>query len=403
MRIVRVLTRLNIGGPSIHAALLSNRLDPDRFSTVLVVGTPEQGEGDRTSRVTGGPARVIQLRQLQRPLRPWRDLPAFAEIARIVWRERPRILHTHMAKAGFLGRMAGLAYNHLGPGRRRGQRAILIHTFHGHVLEGYFPGWLSGAFRAIERWMARRTDCLIAVSPAIRDDLLGMRIGAEKIWRVVPLGLDLSRLEELEPPNGPAPLRCGMVGRLVPIKNPALFLEAVAQLTRRSAPSPVRAVVIGDGPLRGEMERTARTLGLNGNISFTGWKEDLQACYRELDVVVLTSWNEGTPVSLIEAMATARPVVATDVGGVRDLLGPPVPHREIPEGRFVVAQRGLLVRPGDAGGLSAALEHLAGDPALRRRIGEQARAHVRVQFSHQRLLREISELYEHLDKQEAFN
>lgn len=402
MRIVRILTRLNIGGPSIHAALLSNQLDPRRFSTTLIVGTPEGGEGDRTPWVTGGPARVVCLKALQRPLRPWRDARAFAQILRVVWRERPRILHTHMAKAGFLGRMAGLAYNRLGPGRRGGpSRAILLHTFHGHVLEGYFPGWVSRALCAIERWMARRTDCLIAVSPAIRDDLLARGIGAPEQWRVVPLGLDLSRLTNLDLPNGSAPLRCGMVGRLVPIKNPGLFLQAVARLSKEGRPSPVKAVVIGDGPLREELERAARQLHLNGTVTFTGWRDDLPLCYQELDVVVLTSWNEGTPVSLIEAMAAARPVVATDVGGVRDLLGPVTEKREetapVPAGRFLVAERGLLVRPGDVVGLSAAIESLAANPALRRQLGERGRAHARAQFSHERLLREIADLYEELD------
>ena len=397
MRIVRVLTRLNIGGPSIHAALLSNRLDPARFRTALVVGTPEKEEGDRTSWVIGGAAQVVQLKGLRRPLRPWRDLVAFVRIAAIVWRERPRILHTHMAKAGFLGRAAGLTYNRLGPGRRPGQRVLLVHTFHGHVLEGYFPGWLSRAFCWIERWLARRTDCLIAVSPAIRDELLKLGIGTPEKWRVIPLGLDLSLLEGLGPPAGRPPLMCGLVGRLVPIKNPSLFLEGVARLPRRGPSRTVRGVVIGDGPLRGELERSARLLGLNGDVSFTGWKDDLPACYRELDVVCLTSWNEGTPVALIEAMAAARPVVATDVGGVRDLLGPPPSAPgEVPEGRFIEAERGLLVRPGDAAGLSAALERLTADPALRRKLGERGRAHVRVKFGHERLLRDISKLYENL-------
>lgn len=391
------MTRLNIGGPSVHAALLSNRLDLRRFSTVLVVGTPDLSEGDRAPWVAGGPARLVQVSALRPPLRPWLDLWAGWKLARILWRERPRILHTHMAKAGFLGRTAGILYNRFGPGRGPSQRAILIHTFHGHVLTGYFPGWLSRIFRGIERWLARRTDCLIAVSPAVRDELLGMGIGSPGKWRVVPLGLDLSPLGELDPPNGAVSLRCGMIGRLVPIKNPALFLEAVAKTLGRGNGPRLSAVVVGDGPLRGELEERSRGLGLNGAVTFTGWREDLPACYGELDVVCLTSWNEGTPVSLIEAMAAARAVVATDVGGVRDLLG--APGKEIPAGTFIAAERGLLVRPGDVEGFSSALEHLAADPALRRRMGEGARAHALKRFGCERLLRDISELYTELDTQ----
>ena len=387
MKIVRVLTRMNMGGPALHVSLLSNGLDPSRFSTTLIVGQTEPEEGDRLSWVKNGPAKLFVIPSLRRAMRPWRDFKAFTAILRILWKERPDIVHTHTAKAGALGRLAGIFYNRLGPGRRK--RALLIHTYHGHVLEGYFSPRVSRLFGSIERWLSRRTDRLIAVSETIRDQLLTLGIGGPSQWRVIPLGLDLSDLAGLQAPNGSATLRCGLVGRLVPIKNPVLFLQALEKATAHGAR--VQGEIIGDGPLRRETEEAARRMKLDGVVSFGGWREDRKSCYSGLDAVCVTSRNEGTPLTLIEAMAAGRPVVSTLVGGVGDLLGF---HGEVETGGFKVAERGLIVKEGDAQGFAAALESLAGDPALRRRIAEAGRAYVWERHSHTRLLNDISNLYE---------
>lgn len=397
MKIVRVVTRLNIGGPSIHVTLLSTQLDPVQFDTCLVVGKPGEKEGDLSSQAAARGARLIRLRHLVRPLRPWKDLLAWIQMVRILLRERPRILHTHMAKAGTLGRFAGIFYNRWGPGRVPGHRVLLLHTFHGHVLEGYFSPWLSNRFAAMERWLARRTDCLIAVSPRIRNELLRRGIGRSESWRVVPLGLDLSKFVDLPLPNGTEPLRFGWVGRLVPIKNPDLFLRGFGQLIREGSTPDSRAFIFGEGPLRKGLEAAVRTSRLEDRVHFTGWQEDLLRAYQNLDIVCLTSLNEGTPLSLIEAMAAGRAVVATDVGGVRDLLDPGTPEiLSIPPGGFSVTPVGLLIRSGDSQGLAAALRHLAQNPSLRLKLGETARQRVRERFNHERLLREISLLYEEL-------
>ena len=394
INVVRIVTRLNIGGPSMHVALLAGRLDPARFATCLIVGRPDPGEGSRLPWVQDGPARVFTVDALRRPLHPWHDLRTFWEIVQILWRQRPRVIHTHMAKAGALGRLAGWLYNRLGPGRHPGQRALLVHTFHGHVLEGYFSPWASRGFTRIERWLARRTDWLVAVSGRIRDELHSKGIGESAQWRVIPLGVDFTELQSLPLPNGAAPLRCGMVGRLVPIKNPSLLLSALSRLLQRDSKGPVHGRFIGDGPLRPELEEEARRLGLDGMASFSGWVDSQRACYENLDVVCLTSRNEGTPVSLIEAMAAGRPVVATAVGGVGDLLGLDTHTADIPRGTFRITARGVLVQEGDAEGLSAALERLAGDPQLRRRLAQAGRAYACMEFSPERLVRAISELYE---------
>lgn len=394
-KILRVITRLNIGGPAVHAALLSTQLAPQRFSTVLVVGKPDPREGDLRELLQGERVRLIRLTSLRRPIRPWADLVTFIRLLGIVWTERPQLIHTHMAKAGTLGRLAGLAYNRIGPGRWA-ERAILLHTFHGHVLSGYFPGWVSRIFLVVERWLARRTDCLIAVSDTVRHELSALGIGRAAQWRVIPVGLDLSALAQLPVPNGKAPVRCGFVGRLVPVKNPSLFLGALHHVIRQGRHA-VRGVVAGDGPLRPALEREARALGLQGFVRFTGWQRDLPALYNDVDVACLTSWNEGTPVALIEAMAAGRAVVATRVGGVRDLLeadwrdaGP------IPPGTFRLTERGVLTRPGDAEGLAKAMTAVAEDGGLRRRLGEAGRTFVVERFTSERLLRDIAGLYDGL-------
>lgn len=395
-KILRILTRLNIGGPALHAAILTTRLDA-RFTTCLVVGEPDSTEGDLSGLIDAGSARVIRLNSLRRPIRPWADLVTFRRLLRIVRQERPQVIHTHMAKAGALGRLAGWRYNAAGPRRAEGARAVLIHTFHGHVLEGYFSGWLSSLLLWIERWLARRTDCLIAVSRTIRDELLAKGVGRADQWRVIPLGLDLSALGALPLPNGSSPVRFGMVGRLVPVKNPSLFLQALSRLIQEQPGEDVTGAIVGDGPLRQALEREAHQMRLSDAVSFTGWQRDLFSVYRRLGVVCVTSWNEGTPVSLIEAMAAGRAVIATDVGGVRDLLAEPCEARAaVSRGSYQIVQRGLLVQAGDAEGMAGAMRRLVRDAALRQEIGAAGRVHVLRAYAAERLLQDVSSLYEQL-------
>jgi glycosyltransferase involved in cell wall biosynthesis len=396
IHIVRIVTRLNIGGPAIHVALLTKSLDPARFSSCLVIGRPDATEGDLRDLLDGVRATILDLPSLQRRLHPIADLWTLARLARILWRQRPDLIHTHMAKAGTLGRLAGLLYNGIGPGRRR--RARLIHTFHGHVLDGYFSSASNRLFTAIERWLARRTDRLIAVSDTVRRDLLALGIGRPAQWTVIPVGLDLALLAQLPLPNGAPRVRFGLVGRLVPIKNPNLFVEALGRTAQAAEAPAVQGVIVGDGPLRQTVEHETRRLGLDGLIRFDGWQRDLPGVYQRLEVACLTSWNEGTPVAMIEAMAAGRAVVATTVGGVQDVLADgraPV----IAPGAFATTDRGLLIRPGDAEGLAAAMGVLARDPALRARLGQAARAHVLERFTDRRLVRDIQDLYGRLTGQ----
>ncbi len=406
VRIVRIITRLNIGGPSVHAILLSQRLR-DGYQTLLVTGTPDVSEGDMGAELDRTGVRCVRVSSLRRPLNVWADLRAWWRIFRIIRRERPDIVHTHMAKAGALGRTAAMAHNWLA---RFGARVTgrpsstcrIIHTFHGHVLDGYFSPRLSQVFVMIERSLARGTDRLIAVSRIVRNELLQLGIGIPAQWNVIPLGLDLSSLEALPPPNGSSVFRIGMVGRLVPIKNPGLFLRGLEQAARPPLAVPISGVIVGDGPERLTLEQEAKRLGLETLVQFTGWQRDLPDVYGRLDAACLTSWNEGTPVALIEAMAAGRVVVATDVGGVRDLLDEAEgPSPAIPAGGFRMTARGMLVQPGDAAGLAAALQAVAADGNLRRRLGAAARTFVVQRFSAERLCRNMKALYADLTERPA--
>lgn len=396
IRILRIVTRMNIGGPALHVGLLSMRLDRTRFSTWVVVGSSDEAEGDLSALLDpSAGVEAIRLPQLRRAIRPWADAACLIRLVHICARVRPHIIHTHMAKAGTLGRLAGMLYNAVYGWR--GDRARLVHTFHGHVLEGYFSPRASRLFTAIERWLGARTDCLIAVSPTIRQAILAKGIGPPERVRVVRLGLELAGLDQLEFPNGRRPLCCGLIGRLVPIKNPTMFVEAMARAAGRLPERSLAGLIVGDGPLRPDVEAAVEARGLGGHIRLTGWRRDLPECYGELDALCLTSWNEGTPVSVIEAMAAGRAVVATDVGGVRDLLQDPAdPRPAVRPGEFVVARRGLLVGAGDVEGLAGALATLCEEPALRRRLGEAARAYALSAHRAERLLDEIGGLYESL-------
>lgn len=395
MKIVRIIARLNIGGPARHAVLLSHALHNGRHDTCLVTGVPEPHEGDMSFLLDGLGVRRVVIPWLRRSLHPSGDLRTLWSLVRLLWQEQPDIVHTHTAKAGTLGRVAGLVYNRFHPNRR----ALLIHTFHGHVLHGYFGTLPSRFFMAIERWLARRTDCLIAVSDAIKAELLRYGIGRPQQLVVVPVGLELGPLFQVEPPdgNGASQFRIGVVGRLVPVKNHRLLIDAVHCLTTLMPTGLVRCSIVGDGELRQELERDVAQRGLQGIVEFQGWRFDLPQVYGTVDCVCLSSLNEGTPLSLIEAMAAARPVVSTDVGGVRDFLGRP--QAEQPHPRFCVLERGLVVRSGDVQGFAEALRFLAGSPDLRRQLGEASRGYIQSRFTTERLVRDLEELYETLRTQ----
>lgn len=364
---MRVITRLNVGGPARQALLLTRFLEPE-YETTLVAGTPTAAEGELTD-----PEVEVTRLPLVRQIAPPDDIRAFNGLRGLVAHEHPKIIHSHMAKAGALARLAA---------RGTGRNVRTVHTFHGHVFEGYFGPLIERGFIEVERRLARRTDALIAISPEIRDQLLELRIGRPEQYRVIPLGFDLTPLLGVSSPTGRLrqasgvgtndPL-IGIVGRLTAIKNHALLFSALERMPD------VHCVVLGDGELRAELERLVERLRLTDRVHFLGWWLDVPSAMSDLDVVVLTSRNEGTPVSLIEALAAARPAVATDVGGVR----------------FVVKDgaSGLVVPPDDPEALAAAILRLSDDKVLRETMGARGREDVASLFGRERLLKDIRALY----------
>jgi glycosyltransferase involved in cell wall biosynthesis len=368
--VLRLITRLNIGGPAQQALLLSALL-ADEFPTVLGAGTAAPGEGEMSR-----PGCVVHRVPLTRGIAPAHDARAIGAVFRLVRRTRPALVHTHLAKAGAVGRSVG-TWN----GARRPR---LVHTFHGHVLEGYFPPAQQRGFVEIERRLAKRTDRLLAVSPQVRDELLELGIGRPAQYRVIPVGLDLAPFLAVDRPAGSLRRRLrlsaavplvGAVGRLVAVKNLGLLLDVAVRLPE------VHVAVVGDGPERSALERQATRLGLETRVHFLGWSTDVAAVMSDLDVVVLTSRHEGTPVALVEALAAARPVVATDVGGVP----------------FVV-QDGVtgLLAALDAEAMAAAVERALSDRAGATAMAAAGRVAVAGRFGHDRLVRDMRALYHEL-------
>jgi len=385
VRVLRLITRLNIGGPSIQAITLSDLLTPRGFTTRLVHGSLGEGEGDM-SYLLSPSTTTEQLPDLHRELSPADDYAAYARIAAILREFRPHIVHTHMAKAGAVGRAAAVMYNR---SAAPAERTRLVHTYHGHVLEGYFSAAKTALFVGVERMLARSTDRIVAISPAIRDELVrDHRIGTPDQYRVVPLGFDLSALAAIDD-RARAAARESLaisvdahvvttVGRLTAIKQHHLFLEAARQVANQDTAA--LFLIVGDGELRAELLETARDFGLADRVRFLGWRRDLPTIYGASDVFLLTSRNEGTPVALIESLAAGVPGVSTDVGGVRDVLG----------------DEGSVAAYDDAAGLARAVTGFLGDPARRRAAGERGRASVVARYGIDRLVDDIDALYREL-------
>jgi glycosyltransferase involved in cell wall biosynthesis len=387
IRVARVITRLNIGGPSIQATRLTGALEPHGFTTTLFHGRLGDGEGDMSYLVPPG-ADARYLDTLCRPLSPLGDLRTLVRLYRGFRALKPAIVHTHMAKAGLLARVAAWAHNLT---RGAAPRARIVHTYHGHVLDGYFSQLASNVFIALERLLARISDRIIAISPAIRYELLTTyRIGSDAQYRVVPLGFDLAPFaavddharsearRALDLPAG-APV-ITTVGRLTAIKQHTLFLDTFARVLKRH-PGAI-ALVAGGGELENDLRAYAASLGIADRVRMIGWRRDLPTIYAATDVFLLTSRNEGTPVALIEAMASGVPGVSTAVGGVIDVIGG--------------STTGRTAAFGDAGALASAVDELLSDPQLRAEMGRNARARVLAHYDINRLVDDIATLYHEL-------
>lgn len=395
IKILRIIARLNTGGPAVHTILLTRGLNGTRFSSRLVTGLVSAGEGDMEYYASRMNVVPLVLPELGSQIAFGRDLRALVRLYRIMRAERPDIIHTHTTKAGVLGRLAGLLYNCTARLERRSP-AKLVHTFHGHLFHGYFRPLWSRILVLGERLLARLTHRIITVSESVRNDLVvRYRVCPTDKVVVVPLGLDFGwvsapgegradlREEFKIPPNA---VTIGIVGRLTEIKNHELLLSAMRMVADRR----VKTMILGDGELRSRLERMVLDLGLEGSTIFTGWQLDPAKIYGGLDIVCLTSRNEGTPAVLIEAMAAGKPFVSTRVGGVPDLMvGTGTRHDD----GFEVFANGILVPADDPAVLAAALRYLAHQPERRQRMGAVGQETALMRFSHERLLGEMKTIY----------
>jgi glycosyltransferase involved in cell wall biosynthesis len=368
IRVMRVLTRINVGGPAMQVATLLRGLDSARYDHRLYTGHVADDEADYHL-LRAPDVAVRRIQTLGRRVRAGGDARALANLVAEMRRFRPHIVHTHTAKAGTLGRLAALLT----------RVPALVHTFHGHLLQGYFAPAKTRLVTAVERGLARRTDHLVAVGGRVRDDLLRSGVGRAHQYSVIPPGTALGPLPDRAgarhtlglPVHGPV---VAYVGRVTGVKRPDRLIAA-ARTVCRVVPS-TTFVVCGAGDRLDETRRAAADLG--DAMRFTGWRADVESVYAAADLVILTSDNEGTPVSLIEAALAGRPVVATRVGSVADVVADGV--------------TGLLCRP-DADDLARQTVRLLADPNERERMGERAYALAADRFGPDRLVADTDALY----------
>jgi glycosyltransferase involved in cell wall biosynthesis len=376
-----VIARLNVGGPALHVTYLAEGLGGRGYETTLVAGDVARGEESMEGIADRAGIEVVRLPGLSREVSPVRDVGAVRELAALVRRVRPHVIHTHTAKAGAVGRMAAVLAGRPKP--------VVVHTFHGHVLRGYFGKAGTLVFRGVETGLARVTDRLVAVSPQVRDELVGLRVAPAAKFEVIRLGIDLERRvafsgdrDEIRRRVGIAPDRfvVGWFGRMTAVKRTLDLLDMLAALRERGVDALL--LLVGDGTDRDDLERAAHRRGLARSVVFLGYQEDVAGWYAACDAVALTSANEGTPVTLIEALAAGRPVVATRVGGVPDVVD---------EG-----ETGHLVRPGDTHALAERLALLAADPKRAAEMGAEGRRRSLERYAVSRLVDDVDGLYRRL-------
>jgi len=383
VKVLRVIARLNMGGPALHVAYLTAGLQKRGYDTTLAAGSLARGEDSMAFVAEGLGVEVVRIDELGREISPLRDVLATFKLARLIRRERPQILHTHTAKAGTVGRVAALL-----AGSRR--PPIVVHTFHGHVLRGYFGPVRSLMFRLLERWLASSTTALVAVSPQVRDDLVALGIAPRERFAVIRLGIELDARVAAQQ-DGRSESRhylgipvnrfaVGWIGRMTAVKRTDDVLVAFKALRDRGVDACL--CMVGDGPDRGQLERRAHELGIVRDTLFLGYQENVGPFYAAFDALVLPSGNEGTPVSAIEALAAGRPVVATRVGGVPDVV------RD--------GEDGFLVDAGATDELADRLARLARDPDLREEMGRRGRERVLPRYAVDRLVDDVDRLYRSL-------
>jgi glycosyltransferase involved in cell wall biosynthesis len=377
MRIVHAIARLNVGGSALSVLELAAGQRRRGHDVLVVAGTIPAGEESMEDVADELGVPYLHVRSLVRELSPRNDVAAASRLRSILRERRPDVLHTHTSKAGATGRVAALLAG-------RARPTAVIHSFHGHVLRGYFSPRRERLFRGIERTLAHAADAIVAVSDEVRNDLVALDVAPPDKVTVIPYGFDLDTRVDLRPESrtqrraeaGAAEetLVVGFVGRLTAIKRPPDLVRTIAAVE-----SDAMLVVVGDGEGRADAERLASTLEIADRCRFLGYRRDIGGWYGAFDALLLSSANEGAPVVAIEALAAGRPVVATDAGGTRTVVDD--------------GETGFLAPVGDVQALAAALDRLALDPDLRRRMGELGARRMRERFSVERMVDDVERLY----------
>jgi glycosyltransferase involved in cell wall biosynthesis len=383
MRIVHVIARLNVGGAALHVLQLAHEQARRGHDVIVVAGTLAAGEESMEYVADELGVELLRLPVLQRELSPRADSAAILALRQIIRERRPDVLHTHTAKAGATGRLAALI-----AGRARPR--ALVHTYHGHVLSGYFSRRWERLFRLIERLLAHATGTLVAVSEEVRDDLVGFGVAPARRFAVVPYGFELPAWSDVDEESrhtlrgeigaGDDTFVVGWAGRLTAIKRPLDLIRTQRALL--DAGVDALLVLVGDGEDRPEVEALAADLGVADRCRLVGFQKSIRPWYASFDALLLTSANEGTPVVAIEALAAARPVVATRAGGTGTVVRN--------------GESGYLEAIGDTQALADRLAMIASDRELRRRMGAAGADDVRARFAVARMADEVDTIYDRL-------
>ncbi len=406
MKILRIIARLNVGGPARHVVWLTKELQNEEFQSVLIAGTVPAGEKDMRYFADSQGVTPHFLPEMSRELSP-KDIISLFKLYKHIRRERPDIIHTHTAKAGTIGRIAGFLYKWLSLSIFKGKpRPVkIVHTFHGHVFHSYYGKFKTRVFLTIERFLARfATDKIVVISRQQMEEINGrFRIGRTQQFAVVPLGIDLKMLSgraerrailrsEIEATDDAIVI--GFVGRLTQIKNVSLLLETarLRKVNGRPEVPGMKFAIIGDGHQRASLEKEAASLGIEDLLVFLGNRDDPATFYAGLDIVALTSLNEGTPLSLIEGMAAGCPVISTGVGGVIDLLGEIIETAD----EFLVCERGIRVDSRKPKNFYNGLIYLAKNGKVRASLAERGQTFINEKYSKDRLVEDIKSLYRNL-------
>ena len=387
-RILRIHNRLIVGGPTLNVLYLTKHLSPE-FETLLIVGEKEDHEKDAFFLAEKMGIKVVSIPDMGRSLHPFRDYKAYRKVQKIITDYRPDIVHTHAAKPGALGRLAA--------GVR--SKPKIVHTYHGHVFHSYFNRLKTKFIIETERFLAKRSDVLVAISSQQKKEMVEeFKIADADKFKIIPLGFELRKFyddqemkrrkfrEEFNLQDDE--IAIGIIGRLVPIKNHSLFLEAIDYVLKNTRKK-IRAFIIGDGETRKELEEKAKSLGISFTSSgtmdssavviFTSWRSDIDVVNAGLDIVALTSLNEGTPVSLIEAQAANKPIVSTRVGGISDVV--------------IENETALLSNIDDNRSFNENLLALVENDEFRNDFGKKGVSHVQAKFSVDRLVADTANLY----------